>query len=41
MVTLAEREEEDDIENRLIQQITNHYASMVVSEPACDGDVTV
>ena len=38
---MAEQEEDNDIENQLIQHITNHNASMVVSEPACDGDVTV
>ena len=36
-VTLAEREEDDDIENQLVQHVTNHAASMVVSESACDG----
>ena len=30
-VTLAEREEDDDIENQLVQHVTNHAASMVVS----------
>ena len=35
-VTLAEREEDDDIENQLVQHVTNHAASMVVSESACD-----
>ena len=31
VVTLAEREEDDDIENQLVQHVTNHAASMVVS----------
>ena len=35
VVTLAERE--DDIENQLVQHVTNHAASIVVSESACDG----
>ena len=35
VVTLAERE--DDIENQLVQHVTKHAASIVVSESACDG----
>ena len=30
-VTLAEREEDDYIEHQLVQHVTNHAASMVVS----------
>ena len=42
-VTLSEREREegDDIENQLVQHVTNHAASIVVSETACDGHVNV